>query len=158
MYCAEKFQALSILWDNIKNSPASNKEIAFFEQKYKVFLPEDFKTYLLTLNGTNDEYDAHFFRFLGINSLNNLEEMYADWEGEPNYQELLKFFPETDKYFVFADYQMQVFSYCIGLHPDKKNTSNKIFVLCGEEFLEIASSFSEFLEMYFLQNEKLFFA
>lgn len=126
-----------------------------FQKNHNVELPDDLKDYFLLLNGTNETYDENFYAFYDLKQFSSIPDFYKDKQGIPNYQLLNKTLENPFNYFVFADYHIDLFSYAIRITESKGD--NAVFVLCGEEYFQIADSFSEFLELYLSNSEKLQF-
>lgn len=135
--------------------PAQKVDIELFQEKNKLKIPLDMIHYFETVNGTNDLYDESFFKFYSLKYFERIDKKFHDWEGIPNYKDILNSFPDYKKFFVFADYQLHLFSYAIHLN---ENTSsiNQIYVICGNEFKIVAQSFTEFLELYLKKTTELF--
>ncbi|MFT5824218.1 MAG: hypothetical protein ACI8ZM_005484 [Crocinitomix sp.] len=131
----------------------SKLDLLDFQKNNNVELLDDLKEYFLFLNGTNEKYDANFYAFYDLKQFKNIPDFYKDIQGIPNYQLLNKTLENSFNYFVFADYHIDLFSYAIRLTENK--IDNAVFVLCGEKYRQIAGSFSEFLELYLSNSEKL---
>jgi len=117
-------------------------------------LPADLKSFFLNVNGTNGEYDSSFFKFYPFELFKPVDIFFSDWKGIPDYQLLSSKLPNANECFVFADYQMCLFSYAIRLKKTESSI-NEIYVLCGDEFKIVANSFSEFLSLYFEESVSL---
>ena len=121
-------------WDELGAellTPASPTDLADFEERFKVKLPDDFASYLTALGGmspgTTDEHD---FRFWPL----------AEIKPDPASKD-----PAPESNFVFADFLIYSIEYAINLSPAAYAT---IFRLDGPSPTKIASSFTEFLALY----------
>lgn len=134
----------------------SDIQITLFEYKYKILLPEDLKLYFKSINGTHGKYDDNFFCFNSLDQFRNIDEELSDWDGIPNYKNLVNTFEQHKNCFVFCDYQFHVFSYAIRLYT-KETIKNEVYAVCGEKYKLIADSFTDFLKLYLNQSQKLQF-
>lgn len=57
-------------------------------------------------------------------------------------------------FIVFADFQFDFFAYAIRLYS-RTSVKNEVFVLCGNEFKQIADSFSGFIDLYMADSIEL---
>ncbi|CAL2108098.1 SMI1 / KNR4 family (SUKH-1) [Tenacibaculum sp. 190524A02b] len=138
------------------SSELNNYDINIFELENKVLMPRDLKQYFINVNGTSESYDDIFFQFYSLDTFKNVFDFYSDWEGVPNYKEIITTLTNYKDYYVFADYSFHTFSYAIKLSQNLLN-ENEVLVLCGGEFRIIANSFTEFLTLYSSESSKLFF-
>lgn len=143
------------LAETIKQPVCTKEELYSFELKNNVMLPNDLKIYFQSLNGTGENYDDNFFQFYSLNQFQKISEEYQDWQGIPNYGNISNTLINCENYFVFANYNCHLFAYAIFINNDSE--SNGIIVICGDEFKKIASSFSEFLNLYLNNSIELFF-
>jgi len=54
----------------------------------------------------------------------------------------------SENCFVFADYMSHLFAYAIRLYQHSEDF-NEVYLICGDKYKIVASSFSEFLKLYF---------
>jgi hypothetical protein len=134
-------------------SMAKEEDIRVFESNNILRLPEDMKEYFKKINGTNDQYDDGFVQFYSLFEIKKVNEAYSDWQGVPDYKKIVYTLDEYKKYYVFADYMIHTFCYAIYL--DSGNTKNDVLVICGGDYKRIADSFSEFLDLYIGDSDKL---
>jgi hypothetical protein len=129
------------------NAGVSETDLASFERKYKISLPQDFRDYLLTVNGFDSEHwttDENVIAFLSLNEMQPLSEW---WSAE---------IADSDSYFVFADHSMSVHVYAIHLSSGLADR-NLVVVVYDNEPVNVASSFSEFVEGYLANDDAVLF-
>ncbi|HXD32974.1 MAG TPA: SMI1/KNR4 family protein [Pyrinomonadaceae bacterium] len=130
------------------NAGASLNEVTWFETKYNVLLPEDFREYFLTTNGFDGsehwEIDENMITFLGLNEVKPLSEYWSS--------------PVAggDSYFVFADYSIAAHVYAIRLVSTVTDT-NPVVVLWDRQPIQVANSFTEFVEAYLETKDSVLF-
>jgi len=112
-----------------------------------LLLPNDLVTYFNQINGSNDEYDNRFYRFYPFSNFKSINDNLKNWNGTPDYSNIVNTLPDFESYFVFADYSICIFSYAIKLYPDF-SLINQVLVICGDEYKVIANSFSDFIDLY----------
>ncbi|TGE24885.1 hypothetical protein E5K00_06705 [Hymenobacter aquaticus] len=134
---------------------ATTEAVVAFQQAAGLLLPADMTQYFLTVNGSNDQYDANFFAFYTLANLTSIQSKFADYHGVPKYSDLLYTFDQCGTCYVFADFMISLTAYAIQLHPEPSPT-NTVYVVCGGVYKAIASSFSEFLELYVADSDKLY--
>lgn len=146
------------LWDleNINSVINVNEEnINSFTRTYGLIIPNDIREYFMEINGTNENYDGRFFKFYPFSQFKSIDDHFNNWEGVPNYNAAKNVIRDSQNCFVFADYMCYTFSYAIRLYP-KEMKVNEIYIICGDEYKFIASSFSEFAELFVLSEESLY--
>ena len=119
--------------------------MALFETQNQVILPDDLKTYFKSFNAV--DYETDMFFFYGIEKFKSVEETVGDFRSAPDYRNIVNTLPDHADCFVFADYFIKICVYAIRLY---KTTSdkNEVYVVMGDNFKVLASSFSEFLGLY----------
>ena len=126
---------------------AGEEEIRSFETRYAVRLPEDFRQYLASINGFDQSEhwmtDDNVITFLGLDEIRPLSEYWS-----PDVADAVDFF-------VFADCSLSVHFYAIRLR-NAATDQNKVVVVY-EELIEVAGSFSEFIERYLQRMESVLF-
>lgn len=133
------------LWmkKSIQEKPVSLKQVEEIEFHYQITIPSDFKAFYLVSNGMKvffpNDTDDNGFSFYGIERI-----------------EIKTLLPQT-VVFVFADVLCGLLYY--GFRIINKD-SYEIGIMHATEdpndFLIITNSFSEFLELYFINSEKLY--
>jgi hypothetical protein len=125
------------------------RELALFESKHKLIMPDDLKDYFRTFNV--DDYDKDMFAFYGLDRFKSVKDEVGNWGAGPDYRDIINTLPMHGKCFVFIDYFCHLCVYAIRLH---ENTSekNEVYVICGDEFKVVANSFGEFLQIYFKEE------
>jgi hypothetical protein len=126
---------------------ADEQELRRFETRYEVRLPEDFRQYLASINGFDkSEYptsDNNLITFLGINEIKPLDEYWPP-----------KLANARD-FFVFADYSISAHVYAIRLRNTAADHNQVVVVY--EKLIEIARTFSEFIERYLQRVDVVLF-
>jgi hypothetical protein len=131
---------------------ASETQVEELESKYHIVLPDDFKEYLLSISWPvfeeRWEIDDYLISFWEINRIKNLKEKYPHFKNS-----------EVESYFIFADYSLSCHTYAIKLQ--QKVAITPIFFTCyiapDYPIIQIASSFTEFLERYIANDERMLF-
>jgi cell wall assembly regulator SMI1 len=143
-------EKLKSFWrgQGIKLCPgASDEELHRFETRYAVRLPEDFRQYLASMNGFDQsEYwmtDDNFITFLCLDEIKPLNEYWSPVVGD------------AADFFVFADYSISAHVYAIRLR-NAATDQNQIVVVYSE-LIEVARSFSDFIEQYLKRMDRVLF-
>jgi hypothetical protein len=130
------------------NLGASEEELAAFESKYQVGLPEDLREYFATVNGFDGSEhwmtDENVITFLTLNEMKSLSEAWS-----PK-------IADAASSFVFADYSLSAHVYAIRLFNGSEN-DNPVVVAYDENPVKVASSFSEFVQGYLEDNNAVLF-
>ena len=142
-------EKLKTFWlrQGIKLRPgATNDDIAAFEARYNRRLPEDMREYFAAVNGFDGSgrwvTDGELITFLGLDEMKPLRE-YWSWP-----------IPDSDSFFVFADYSLAAHVYAI--HLDASAQRNEV-VIVYERMMEVARTFSEFIEGYLQNSDAVLF-
>jgi len=122
-------------------------EISFFQTENNLLIPIDLVEYFKILNGGNEEYDDRFFKFYSLSNFKSINDDLKNWNGVPDYSNIINTLEDYKSYYVFADYSFCMFSYAIRLYADV-SVVNQVLVVCGDEHKIIANSFSEFIDLY----------
>jgi len=143
-------EALKKFWQDQRitlHPGALESALTSFETKYKVCLPQDFRSYLLNVNGFDDSEhwatDENLITFL---SLNEVKPLSKYWSPE---------IADAGSYFVFADYSISAHVYAIYL-SDVLSDRNCVVVVY-DNLVKVANSFSEFVEAYMANNDAVLF-
>lgn len=145
-----RIETLKKIWglENFSNiNRTSENEISLFQRDNRLLVPNDLADYFKQLNGSNEEYDSRFFKFYSFSNFKSINDDLKNWNGVPDYSNIVNTLTDFEYYFVFADYSFNMFSYAIKLYPDY-SLINQVLVICGDEFKVIANSFSEFIDLY----------
>lgn len=126
---------------------ASEDDVALFEIKHDVSLPDDMIGYFKLLNGTGGDCAINLYAFYSIHRIKNVVDAFRDQDGVPSYKNLASILPDSDGIYVFADFQFNFYAYGIRLYS-RPSVKNEVFVLCGDAYKQIADSFSEFIDLY----------
>ena len=135
---------------------ASIENIYEFQCRYDISLPLDMLNYLKVVNGTQDKYLDDLFIFYSIKKIKPLIDEFRDWRGIPDYYKLIQEFKFVKDFFVIGNYQSNLFSYAIRL-KNGYGEKGEVYVFCGENYRRIATSFSEFMELYLNDSIDLYF-
>ena len=143
-------EALKRFWQDqriILKPGALESELASFETKYGVCLPEDLRSYLQTVNGFDcTEHwvtDENLITFLSLNEVKPLSEY---WSEE---------IANAVSYFVFADYSISAHVYAIRLSDVA--AVNDVVVVYDSNLINVANSFSGFVDGYLANNNGVLF-
>lgn len=132
---------------------ASETELRQFEEKYNVVLPDDLKDYFATVDGFEDsDSDENLFTFLPSAEVVPLDEFWLDESWSTGTF-------DAKSYFVFVDYFISAHVYAIRLTNDL-SLGNPIvtnYVKPNEDPIQIASSFSEFVQGYLANDNGVLF-
>ncbi|MEO6909138.1 MAG: SMI1/KNR4 family protein [Abditibacteriaceae bacterium] len=121
---------------------ASKSQLEELQSKYQIILPDDFKEYLLSISWSKDyDSDDQTISFRTINRINEEAFVYR--------------YSDTENYLAFADFLISSHEYGIKLQSHSSTTP--VFLLWNHTVIQIASSFTEFLERYLLDDENLLF-
>ena len=130
-------------------------EIQTFEFTNNLIIPKDLGDYFKQINGT-DGYDDGFFQFYSLENFKSIVNQFITWKTVFDSKKFSEAFGSIDSCFVFADYQIHLFSYAIQLNRNETE-KNQVFVFCDNDFKLIADSFTEFIELCLEDSHKLFF-
>jgi len=126
---------------------ASEAEIQAFEQTHALKLPADLRGYFLRFNGIDEGPDI--FCFWPIAKLATVQTpAFNSLKATVNLR-------EANRYFVFADYLIESHYYAIYL-GDNPLFQNRVILPDFPDQPIIAPSFSSFLELYLLDDPRLF--
>jgi len=147
---------LKKLWSTSDtNLYATECEISAFEMQNGLHIPDDLSLFFKTINGTHGEYNDSFFQFYSLSEFKSITNEFGDWKASvPDYSKLIPKFINSETCFVFANYQFFMFTYCIQLYKNDSNL-NEIYILCGDQYKIITCSFTEFIDLYIRDSEKL---
>jgi len=127
----------------------SESELKAFERKNNAYLPEDLRDYFLSVNGMSPGVsDDAFIRFWMLNEIKSIS------EGAPEYA-APKYIQAADSVFLFADYCIWSHAFGIRMSSKKKQQSNRVYVIGYLPAIPIANSFSEFVQIYLTDKERL---
>jgi hypothetical protein len=134
-------------WQNHKVAPAAFKatseEVAVWEAKYGVRLPDDLFAYVTRVNGSYGgehlDFDHEGMSFLPLKAMVPEKEWSEQHEGVGM--------------FVFADMLIQCYWWCVHFTPEPTERSS-IF-LRGHRLSLVAESLEEFLDAYILGSTRI---
>jgi hypothetical protein len=143
--------------ENVSHSKQiSENEIMSFQNENNLVFPSDIVDYFKLLNGSNNEYDNKFFKFYSLSNFKSINDDLKNWNGLPDYSNIINTLNDYKYYFVFADFSFTMFSYAIRLYSENA-CKNEVLVLCGDEYKIISYSFSEFIDLYLNDSIELQF-
>ena len=131
----------------ILRPPASAAEIAAFEQRYSITLPNDVITCYQHMNGS-DEYTDLNAGWLRFWPLNEWKPVADEFPTDPSVTEE----PLVDA-FVCADHGISAWFYAIDLDPRRVG---RIYGLVPTGAVLVASSFSDFVDLALDDSDALF--
>jgi cell wall assembly regulator SMI1 len=132
-----KLEKLLSYWSELGgklNPGAADAELATFEARYRVRLPDDIRQTLAAVNGC-EAWDDNMITFLPVTEILPVKEYWVPYA------------PEEPSYFVFAEQSMNAFAYAIRLLPDRE-TGNSIAVFYERAPINVADSFAGFIRAY----------
>lgn len=135
----------------------NDNALLLFEKNNNVCLPEDFKTYLKYLNGTNGNSDNNMFEFYSIDKVIRIDNEFESWGDSTLFGDTLKSIQDLKSYYFFSNYSFQLFIFAVRLSFNKE-IDNEILIISPKEHKKIANSFSEFVELYLENSTDLYFA
>ena len=153
----EKLTKIRELWNESsinKTALATAYELSLFETNYELALPDDLANYFLFLNGTDGSYDKNLFRFYSFKEFLPIKNGLANWQGTPNYKNIVKSLPDHEKYFVFSDYSFHFSAFAIKLN--KEIADNNVYIIHGSYYEKIANTFGEFMELYLKDSPSIY--
>lgn len=153
-----QFDSLHSILGIEKNVPSLTieSEILQFQKSTGVTLPEDLKEFLRVTNNLENSYNDRLYRFFSLKSFKSIDEELKFFNGVPDYSNIINTLTEYKECYVFADYMFHMFAYAIRL-KNTKSDENEIYIICGDEYKIIASSFTGFIELYQSDSIKLQF-
>jgi hypothetical protein len=141
--------------ENIPDSTnISDAEIRKFQEENKVVFPSDLIDYFKKANGSSEEYDNQLFRFSSLSNFKSIDDDLKNWNGVPDYSNIVNTLPDYKSFYVIGDYSFSMFAYAIKLLPIA-SSDNEIVVIAGDKYKKIANSFSEFIDLYLNDSTKL---
>jgi hypothetical protein len=124
---------------------ATISDVRNFEKVHKVLFPEDFSKYLLTVNGNGEEMGNDMYRFWSLNEL----QLVSDWLSD-SYSDRFDY-PDC---FVFADFLVWSHAYAVCSNVNSESFGF-IFEICTEPKRIVAHAFTEFLQEYLANPERV---
>ncbi len=122
---------------------ASASDIANFEERYDVHLPEDLRQYFSTVNGMgsarSETMDNSLLCLWSIDEMKSVAEFYVN---VPQLEEL-----DPASLFIFADYCIECQYYVIQLHSDSQQPT-PVYWMADTPRYQFGNSFTDFIEFY----------
>jgi hypothetical protein len=132
------------------------EKIQEFEKRNSVSLPDDFRHYLLRVNGmypqASQDTDRRGFCFW---PLQRVVSVVNEFENNPAHKND-RIDASLENYFVFADYLQWSWAYAIQLRLGSGLARDIVKVDEPSRSIVIASSFAEFLELYLIDSPRLY--
>lgn len=128
-----KLKAKLGIKDDVRHISELNKKIQFFESEKGLLLPADLAEYFKMLGNKPVKIDDQLYQFYTLDDFKRIGNELT--------------FEGMEDCFVFADYMFHLFDYAIRLYPDRRDI-NEVYGLCGNKYVLIANSFTEFLNLY----------
>lgn len=124
-----------------------------FEFQNAVMLPSDVREYFLSVNGMaqigGHDCDRNGFAFWPLARVKNVVNECAE------HSMVVPEVTNPDKYFVFADYFQWSWAYAIYL-GERSSEQNPVIHVGTRRHKVVASSFSEFVDLYLLDAKELY--
>jgi len=135
-------------------SGTTEQEIRDFEGRYRVNLAGDFRDYFLQVDGMSTYWpnaqDKEGYSFWPLRKVKSVSDE-ATISGNS-----WRTFPEAGSLFLFADYLDWSWAYAIRLLSDPLE-GGRIFIIGKQETpIEVADSFSRFVELYLVDSPVLY--
>jgi cell wall assembly regulator SMI1 len=132
---------------------ASTETVRQFEASHNVVLPVEFREYFLRHDGMDprspNDKDAQGFAFWQLARVRPAAQELAQTSPP------MTAAPELDQYFAFADYLDWSWAYAIRLTTDPRSSS-RVVLIGGEQAIDVASSFGEFVDLYLRDSPRLY--
>lgn len=123
----------------------TDKQIGEFESKYEVALPDDYRHFLKTTDGMNEnEVDNDMFTIWELSRVKTCSELYPS----PKYRK----FEASDLAFCFADWCLNGHVYVMEL-TNRSKRGCKFWGLVGREIQ--CHSFTQFIELLVVDSPQL---
>ncbi len=136
---------------------ATEDELAEFEGRYSIRLPDDLRLYFSQLGGMSDWWMGEdSITFFPLRMVKSVAEDLANFGGIPDYRAISQTLDDCPHWFVIADFLItsQVFAIHIAesIHP------TPVIVIYGEGDYQVsASSFTAFLSRYLVNSDDVLF-
>jgi len=138
--------------------PSENSEqrIREFEHHYRVELPTDFRDYFLHVDGMSTQWpnaqDPDGYAFWSLDGVKSVPEEALKHKSGQDWSN----FPSAESLFVFADYLDWSWAYGIRLLT-ARSESGQVFIIGKQETaIQVAESFSDFVELYLADSPILY--
>ena len=141
----------------IKSEPSIEDQLLKFQQVNNLLIPEDLKEYFRLLKNTEMKYNENLYQFYPLSEFKSVGEELKNFNGIPDYSNIVNTLSDYKYCFLFADYMFHMFSYAIRLHNNNSG-KNEIFIVCGDKYKIIANSFNQFVSLYVSESIELQFS
>jgi len=145
------FNDLLKYWNSqrIAYVPAKLQEVEAAESSLGTRFPDDFRRYLLEVNGTRD-MDTNYFEFYPLDKLKKWTEV------DPRFLDIPDHAPDSfrpEDFLVFADYLQLCWGYAIRIDGEKRGEIIHWGML---SYSPICPSFSTFIELYLADDKRIY--
>jgi hypothetical protein len=152
----EKLRAYWLSKGMVLPSGNSEQRIKDFEHRCRVELPTDFRDYFLHVDGMSTHWpnaqDKDGFAFWSLDCVKSVPEEAVKHKSGQEWSS----FPSAESLFVFADYLDWSWAYVIRLLT-APSESGHIFIIGKQDpAIQIAESFSDFVELYLVDSPILY--
>jgi cell wall assembly regulator SMI1 len=133
--------------DEVEANPgASQASISAFHETYGVPLPSTMEEFYRRFNGDDGRGDSNHYSFWELDRVKLVTEELVD----PIHKNA-RDYPHC---YVFCDYMIWAWAYAVRIDPDDSG-NNPIIIVSDSTPQVVAASFTEFLETYLNDEEKL---
>lgn len=134
---------------------ASDAEISQFESQNMTTIPDDLRSYFRSVNGTAGDYAYGIVRFWSLDEVQTVAHELAAKQKSTAliHSRYAAPVPGAEALFVFADYMHESQLYAIKLSQSER--VNPVFLFDGGDPVEIAKSFTDFVDQYLSNPEDL---
>jgi hypothetical protein len=147
-----ELQAIRRHWQSLGvriREGVSDQDIAGFEQRYAVRLPEAVRRFYQFIDGMDyGSCDEELISFWPLSEVAPVPQKVAPFRGIPDYGGIESSLPEANSYFAFADHSLWVYVYAVRLSADPAFSAPVVSIAGGNCWQPLASSFVEFLQRY----------
>ena len=118
---------------------AGESELDEFESREGVRIPNEFRTYLLAVNGMVQDYDSdgNLFAFWSLPRIKSVREECPECFVDET----------TGNFYAFADFIMWSWAYAVEMSSDPCS-AGKVILVGGLRPQMVSQSFAEFIELY----------
>lgn len=136
---------------------ATEDEIAEFESRYSVRLPDDLRLYFQQIGGMSDwNFDNNNLTFFPLRMVQSLSEFRGAIDG----QTVSSIIDDPKRTFVIADFLISSHEYLIHLSMDRQSEPVLYYTSRWQQFPEskheVAPSFAAFLQLYLTNPDALY--
>jgi cell wall assembly regulator SMI1 len=135
----------------------SEGDIEAFEAAHYVSVPEELRTYLMTVDGMDEsDSDMELLEWMSLDRIQRVTDELAHFGGTPDYRGIVDTLEEPGDWYVFINYLISSHVYAIRMTPAPCATAPVIWIW-GSEHRQMANSLSEFLDAYLADPQSILF-